>query len=783
MKFYIKEFILIIIFGIILFITGEVFAQSVILTTTEVQENDNAVKILFSTNKSIPIECYDLSVPPQVIVDFMGEIYTNKPEVIMVNKGLVKQMRVVKGTKKSMDLDDSFYAIDFIIVDLETSTRYDFDQGLTNAVLLVSKPGKKISDIPAAKEIDKIKAKAEPEPVVVAKLAPEQKSVAETAKVETEREITIGAKAVKSAAQEKTGEKEQTEKIVKKQAKTIAKKNREIKTRDNKKQKTAEKKAAGQETQNKTVMQKAASGPKAVGRGIARGVGSIGRGIKNIFTFGAKKEKADTTETAAEIAVTEKKDKSEAEKRSVVTKKRRVSKKTKTKTARQEKEKTKKSSAAIKSKKGEKVVKPRKVETSTDEFNYKQKLDIAKQKFDENQKQVKELTARLTEAERDLDAAVMKKEAMEKKLEELERSKREAKSEYEQSLKYKEVSKNAANSVWTQYTNAKAELSDLLKQGVGNEIITAAEEKYNEKKEQLERSIAAAEEAKNNSDTKNNEFLKIQDQYDSVRKSLDYPKTEIKQAQLVHDDIRENLAQAKSQELVLAKELSLAKRTYQQYKLEKDNKKYIESLAEIDSTIIERIEDEKKAEEEAKLQAEAEKQAKEDARLAALEIIEEKEDKETQKKTRRTSTKRRKTKVVEKSPTELEVIKEDILESALELRTAGLEMQRLGDFDSAMKYYQQALLKDPNYAAVHNDLGILYEQKGLDEKAKMEYLNTLKLNPHYIKAHSNLALLYEKLGDNNKAYYHWKQRVVLGNENDPWTQKAKERMELLEKKK
>jgi len=132
------------------------FAQSVVLTDTEIQEDDSAVKIMFSTNRSTQVECYDLSVPPQIIIDFMGEIYTNKPEIMMVNKGVVKQMRVIRGTKKSENLDDSFYSVDFIIIDLKESMRYDFNQGLTTSVLVVSKPGKIIDVNKARNEIAKL---------------------------------------------------------------------------------------------------------------------------------------------------------------------------------------------------------------------------------------------------------------------------------------------------------------------------------------------------------------------------------------------------------------------------------------------------------------------------------------------------------------------------------------------------------------------------------------------------------------------------------------------------
>jgi hypothetical protein len=80
------------------------YAQSLVLTGTEVKEDIDAVHIMVSTNKAIPIECYDLANPPQVIIDFMGEIYTNSPEIITVEKGPVKQLRMVKGTRKAADM-------------------------------------------------------------------------------------------------------------------------------------------------------------------------------------------------------------------------------------------------------------------------------------------------------------------------------------------------------------------------------------------------------------------------------------------------------------------------------------------------------------------------------------------------------------------------------------------------------------------------------------------------------------------------------------------------------
>jgi Tfp pilus assembly protein PilF len=244
--------------------------------------------------------------------------------------------------------------------------------------------------------------------------------------------------------------------------------------------------------------------------------------------------------------------------------------------------------------------------------------------------------------------------------------------------------------------------------------------------------------------------------------------------------------------------LEEAEKEYQQYKIKKADEEYRRSLLDIDSSILSSMKqqemrkqqmrspsaEEQKAQQEERRRRIDEAKAKEKAQMEAMRKLEDKSTTRTHRRKDNISPKRRKSiPLSEKAPEEMMQTREDVLKSSIELRNAGLEMQRSGDLDSAIKYYQQALLSDPNFATVHNDLGILYEQKGLDEKAKMEYLAALKTDPQYIKAHSNLALLYEKSGDNDKAYYHWKQRAQLGDPNDPWTEKAKQRMELLEQRK
>ncbi len=118
-------------------------------------------------------------------------------------------------------------------------------------------------------------------------------------------------------------------------------------------------------------------------------------------------------------------------------------------------------------------------------------------------------------------------------------------------------------------------------------------------------------------------------------------------------------------------------------------------------------------------------------------------------------------------------------EEARTYRETGYEAQERGDIESAINWYQKAISLDAEYAAPHNDLGILYEAKGRLDMAEAEYQRTLSIDPDYEKAHTNLALLYERKGQLEKAAFHWMRRYKLGKPGDPWTKEAKRRLEKL----
>jgi tetratricopeptide (TPR) repeat protein len=109
-------------------------------------------------------------------------------------------------------------------------------------------------------------------------------------------------------------------------------------------------------------------------------------------------------------------------------------------------------------------------------------------------------------------------------------------------------------------------------------------------------------------------------------------------------------------------------------------------------------------------------------------------------------------------------------------RAQGLELQRSGDLDSAMKLYQKAIELDPLYAVTYNDIGIIYEADGLIDAAEESYLKCINIDPTYLSAYSNLAILYENKRDLEQSAFYWKKRMELGSPGDPWTEKARQRL-------
>lgn len=123
-------------------------------------------------------------------------------------------------------------------------------------------------------------------------------------------------------------------------------------------------------------------------------------------------------------------------------------------------------------------------------------------------------------------------------------------------------------------------------------------------------------------------------------------------------------------------------------------------------------------------------------------------------------------------------LSEQMFEQAVKYRVEGYQAQENGDIDTAIKYYQKAIILDPDYAIPYNDLGVAYEAKGWIDRAERIYLKALEIDPDYADVYSNLALLREGKDDIDSAVFYWKKRVRYGDPDSLWTQNAWQKLTL-----
>ena len=76
---------------------------------------------------------------------------------------------------------------------------------------------------------------------------------------------------------------------------------------------------------------------------------------------------------------------------------------------------------------------------------------------------------------------------------------------------------------------------------------------------------------------------------------------------------------------------------------------------------------------------------------------------------------------------------------------------QLAQYQAAEKHLQSALKIAPNKPSLLNNLGNLYQQQSLNDKAEAAYLNAIKSDPSYANAHNNLGKLYFKTAQFNAA--------------------------------
>ena len=96
---------------------------------------------------------------------------------------------------------------------------------------------------------------------------------------------------------------------------------------------------------------------------------------------------------------------------------------------------------------------------------------------------------------------------------------------------------------------------------------------------------------------------------------------------------------------------------------------------------------------------------------------------------------------------------------------AALSSQRAGDFESALLHYRALLESNEFNAKVHNNLGLLYHERGLTYEADQAFQRALAIDPRYAKAHNNLGVARLRQGRNNEAAAAFRTALRLDSTN------------------
>ena len=95
------------------------------------------------------------------------------------------------------------------------------------------------------------------------------------------------------------------------------------------------------------------------------------------------------------------------------------------------------------------------------------------------------------------------------------------------------------------------------------------------------------------------------------------------------------------------------------------------------------------------------------------------------------------------------------------LNNLGMIFQGLGENQKAKECYRKATEVDPNYAMAHNNLGGIFGALGKNQKAKECFEKSIELNSNYAVAHHNLGVVFKELKENQKAKECYEKSIEL----------------------
>jgi tetratricopeptide (TPR) repeat protein len=91
--------------------------------------------------------------------------------------------------------------------------------------------------------------------------------------------------------------------------------------------------------------------------------------------------------------------------------------------------------------------------------------------------------------------------------------------------------------------------------------------------------------------------------------------------------------------------------------------------------------------------------------------------------------------------------------------------QRVGNFEEALVQYREVIKRDELNAEAHNNLGLLYRDKGLLADAAKELQRAIAINPQYARAHNNLGVVYLSQGKLDSASAEFREVLAVDPRN------------------
>jgi tetratricopeptide (TPR) repeat protein len=107
---------------------------------------------------------------------------------------------------------------------------------------------------------------------------------------------------------------------------------------------------------------------------------------------------------------------------------------------------------------------------------------------------------------------------------------------------------------------------------------------------------------------------------------------------------------------------------------------------------------------------------------------------------------------------EVTLLRDCILKSPQKARphyNLGIALAEIGQADEAIEHYRQALRINPGYASAHTNLGIELYRRGKVDEAFDHYAKALKINPDFENAHMQLGIALAGIGRIPEAIDHY----------------------------